>query len=599
MKSRIKSTAKKFVKKSLIVSKNVLVKNRHIRRVGKGLRNVLFPGGANPNIYDWYKYSPTIPEYQKQVQGWKGFKHKPLISLIMPTYNTPITYLEECIESVQLQSYPNWELCIADDASPNKDVAQTIKRYAKEDNRIKFVQRKKNGHISAATNSALEIATGEFSALLDHDDVIWPNALYEIVAAINRQPDVDLVYTDEDKIDSDNKIHSYPVFKPDWSPEFLESCNYITHFACMRTKLLNAVGGLRVGYEGAQDWDLFLRITEKTDKIVHIPKVVYSWRIHEASTALNTDTKPYVYEAQRKLLEDHVERMGLGGVVRQGIIKQHSSIQYGLIDEPLVSVVVYGPKTEMFKRCVESIFRHTTYKNFETVLVAASPAIESYCKQVAKKHKECTVEVVGGASAPNALNRVVPQTKGDYVVLVDATTVPITAGWLELMLADVQRQGIAAVGGKTISSDKTRIMRAGVAMGVYGLYAPLLEGMPTEDVHYMRGLYGQSRRNTAAVDSGCIMLDKGMVRKLGSFDESLGDMFIVDYCLRALQDGSRIVYNPFVESVDQRDLTAGDASKKRNQKVVEEFQKKWARYIEDDPYFNPNYTRCNAQLDIN
>ncbi|HSW66039.1 MAG TPA: glycosyltransferase [Bacillota bacterium] len=598
--SSIKSLTKRAIKKGLLVTKKVLSRSKTARRVGRGVRNVLFPGGAALNIYDVSKYMPTIAEYQKQLSTWEHLKYKPLISVVIPTYNTPVRFLEECIDSVLLQSYPNWELCIADDASPNKDVVQTIKRYAAKDKRIKLVQRPKNGHISAATNSAIDIASGEYIALLDHDDVLWPNALYEIVSVLDAQPKTDFVYTDEDKIDAEGKIHSYPFFKPDWSPEFLESCNYITHFSCIRTSLVRDISGFRVGYEGAQDWDLFIRLSEKTEKIVHIPKVLYSWRVHEASTALNTDTKPYVYEAQNKLLVGRVERSGRAGIVKQGVIKQHSSIEYAVVGTPEVSIVLYGDQPDLFKKSVSSLTKRTGYQNVEYVFVTPSAKLAAFASRaVPGRAKKQIIQVAKGTNAAAAYNQAATKAAGEYLAFIDGSMIIRTPRWLELLLGDAQYAPIGAVGGKTIAREKDRFMRAAVSTGIYGLYAHLLEGMPLEDVHYMRGLHGQSRRNVIAVDSGCLLLKRDSFTSAGGFAENLDDMYVVDLCLKLHKSGKRIVYNPYVETIDLQNKTAGDADKARDKDAIVRFQKKWRKEIEYDPYLNPGFTRCNAQLDLN
>lgn len=591
-----KSLARRIVKQSLVGTKKVLAKSPHVRKAARLVKNVLFTD-PRQNFYNVNRYQPTIADYKKQTDGWQQFAKKPLISIVMPTYNTPIEYLRRCIESVLLQSYPNWELCISDDCSPNAEVFDVLKEYSDTDKRIKVMRREKNGHISAATNSAIELAGGEFIALLDHDDIIWPNALYEIVVAINEHPEVDFLYSDEDKINQDDLDHSYPFFKPDFSPEFLESCNYITHFSCIRASVIKEVGGFRVGYEGAQDWDLFLRISEQTSRIIHIPKVLYSWRIHEASTAMDTDAKPYVYEAQHKLLVDHIERSGESARVKQGVIKQHASIEYAVAGEPLVSIVVFGDDTSSLKLCLASLSRHTSYANVEIILAAKDARQAQVYAKYMRTQSNCRVVNVSSRSA-EAFNQGAKDARGEFIVFLDGSMVIRTPRWVELLLGDAQREGVGVVGGKTLKSSKDRIMRAACATGIYGLYAPLLEGMPADDVHYLRGLYGQSRRNVIAIDSGCIMMAASAWQRTDGFKPGMGNMYVVDLCLSLFNSGLRHIYNPFVETVDQYDITAGDLDQNRTAAEAKAFSKKWQKYIDNDPYLNPNFSRTNAQLEI-
>jgi O-antigen biosynthesis protein len=592
----VKARIKWVIKKGLVTSKKVLAKSTTIKRAGKLVRNTLFPD-VGPTLYNYARYAPTIHDYQKQLVESGNFKSKPLISVVMPTYNTQIEYLRECIESVLVQSYPHWELCIADDASPNKQTVEVIKEYLKQDKRIKFVQREKNGHISAATNSAIAIAKGEFIALLDHDDILWPNALFEIVATINKQPKVDFIYTDEDKIDEKGETHSYPFFKPDWSPEFLESCNYITHFSAIRKQLLDKVGGLRVGYEGAQDWDLFLRVTEESQEIVHISKVLYSWRIHEDSTAMDTDAKPYVYESQRKLLHDHIERLSKPALVKKGIIKQHASIEYKIQSQPLVTVIIAGGgHASGLKKCLRAAERHTDYKNTEWLILANSKQIKIRLEHSARLTKNCRI-ISSNQTLAEQYNLAAQKARGDYLVFLDCSLIVTKDHWIEFLLGDAQREGVAVTGGKVVNHLRDRFLRAAAATGIYGVYAPLLEGMPVEDIHYLRGLYGQSRRNVSILD-GYFMVPRALFKQVNGFDSSVDNLFYADFCLKLLSEGFRHIYNPFIEVADQLNRTAGTMDDARDKQAVEVFHKRWRDYIENDPYLNPNFTRTNAQLEI-
>ena len=589
--------SKKLVKRSLQGSKKIIGKNKKLKKISTQVKNVLFT--ENPHaLYDYTRYSPSISDYLKQQKKQKAFKIKPLISIVMPTYNTPIEFLEYCIQSVIDQSYTNWELCIADDASTNSDVEKILSKYSKIDSRIKYIIRKNNGHISAATNSAIEMANGEYVSLLDHDDILWPNALFEIVSVINKNTALDLIYTDEDKIDESNKIHSYPFFKPSWSPEFLESCNYITHFSTIRRSLLLKVGCFRIGFEGAQDWDLFIRISEVTNNISHIPKILYSWRIHSNSTAMDTDAKPYVYNAQRKLLEEHIVRSGQSAVVKRGIIKQHSCIEYDLVEKPLVSIICSNENSKSFKNRIKSLVKRTTYSNFEFIIITNTDNDYKRCSKNMHNIENVKVVHVANLKKSDNFDQAIKQANGKYFIYIDTNIVVESNDWIETLLSDSQRKNVGAVSGKVVNKTKDRFMSAGYATGIYGLYAPLLEGMAVGDVHYMRGLYGQSRRNVSALD-GCIMFSKEVYKVSGGFTYNLNDTFIVDFCLKLLDKGYRNVYNPFATFIDTDNRYAGEIDKLRDKNEEILFKRKWNKYIENDPFLNPNFTKTNSQLEIN
>lgn len=544
-------------------TRRLVKKNKHVHKVARKLKHALIPSSVDKaEIYDYLKFYPTKNQLSEQKNILHKFPQQPLISLIVPTYNTNTRFLKECIDSVIGQSYSNWELCIADDASPKKSVIKILADYAKQDKRIKFVVRETNGHISQASNSAIELANGEYLALLDHDDVLWPNALYEIVKVINSHENVDFIYTDEDKIDEDSNIHSYPFFKPDWSPEFLESCNYITHFACVNADVIRQVGGFRKGYEGAQDWDLFMRVSEKTSNILHISKVLYSWRVHQESTAQDTDAKPYVYEAQRKLLEDHIARSGKTGKVRTGLIWQHSVIEYDLDKNPSVDIVIYGDE-----KTFDESMPLAGYKNHNITRIKSS------------QNKLAT-----------ALNHAVKQTNGDYILFASSNSKITSDNWLKLLLADGLKEGVAVVGGRKIDASGQILVSAGLGIGIDACYGDLLNGCSLEDNHYMRALHGKSRRNIAALNPP-ILVNRLFFERAGGFKSENSVLLFVDLQLSLLDMNYRNVYNPYVDIIDVS--TDKISTQSRN-----EFKKKWQRYMVHDPYFNSNYSRENGRLEV-
>ncbi|GAC1495046.1 MAG: hypothetical protein NVS1B13_25400 [Flavisolibacter sp.] len=505
----------------------------------------------------------------------------------MPTYNTPDKFLRECLDSVLIQSYEKWELCIADDCSTSKTVVNTIQEYISKDERIKLFKRKTNGHISLATNSAIDIAQGEFIALLDHDDLLWPNALYEVVRAINKNPKVDLIYSDEDKVDESGINHTYPFFKPEWSPEFLESCNYITHFSCARRELITQIGSFRKGYEGAQDWDLFIRLGEKTNNIIHIPKILYSWRIHQDSTAHDTDNKPYVYKSQRNLLKDHIKRINHPGTVRQGIIKQHSTIDFDINGNPLVSVILLGYTSLSINKALEALIESTGYDNFEIIILSwLNLKIDKTGVKTFKLGKNIISEA-------EAYNIGIKNAQGTFILITNDNLRSISKGWLKLMLGDAQRPNIGVVGVKSIDISKQIIRHAGIAIGIQGLFVNLLDGVRNDDNHYTRGLYSKSRRNISAVSGLCMMFKRSKYDEVNGFNKKIGQLYDVDFCLNVLESGSRNIYSPNIEVIDTTDRS----KIKPDNASINYFKKRWNKYINLDPYYNPNFTIENSRME--
>ncbi|MFM6354855.1 MAG: glycosyltransferase family 2 protein, partial [Planktothrix sp.] len=299
-----------------------------------------------------------------------NFSYQPVISIIMPVYNTPEVFLREAIQSVLDQVYPDWELCIADDASTAPHIRGILEEYQRKDSRIKVVFRTQNGHISATSNSALELATGEFIGLLDHDDVLTPDALYEVVSLLNQHPVADMIYSDEDKLNEKGELTGH-FFKPDWCPDSFLSRMYTCHFGVYRREIINQIGGFRVGYEGSQDYDLVLRFTEKTNQIFHIPKILYHWRIHSSSAAGGTEAKPYAYEAAKRALQDAIDRRGELGIVQD--VPEYLGrywVRYKILDYKRVSIII--PTRDLgavLNRCLESIFTKTLYPNYEVILI--------------------------------------------------------------------------------------------------------------------------------------------------------------------------------------------------------------------------------------
>lgn len=558
---------------------------------------------------------PSQTDISRQKKESKKFARRPLISVIVPTYNTNIGYLKECINSVINQSYDNWELCLADDNSTNPEVRKVIENFAKKDKRIKYIFRKENGHICKASNSALQIATGKYIALLDHDDVLWPNALYENVKLINKYPSAKFIYSDEDKIDSSGKKHMEAFFKPDWNFDFLRSINYITHFAVLEKKLVDEIGGFREGYEGAQDWDLFLRASRKLEKVYHIPTVIYSWRKSETSTAQAPSTKDYAYVNQKKALQDDVKERSLKADIDWQIPFSMWHVKYALQKESLVSIVIPTKNQKDFiERCLKSIQEKTTYKNFEVVIVDTG-STEPEVWEVYKEYKNLGkgLKVVKWTKPFNfaaSCDFGAERAKGEYILFLNNDTEVITPSWIEEMLGFAQLEGAGAIGCKLYYPDG-KLQHAGIVLGVGGQngtpgiaghFFPAYIDQPPQSP--LQDLYVGGARDFTAVTAACVMVAKKKFDEVKGFDPIFRIAFNdVDLCLKLYDKGYRNIYLPQVELYHYESISIGKpGSKERDleefSKEIQLMLKKWKPLIDDDPFYHPEFRRdiANARL---
>lgn len=559
----------------------------------------------------WIKHNfPMESELNKQKSEQEELKQRPLISIIVPTYNTNLKHLKECIESVLRQSYDNWQLCIADDASTNAKVREIIKKYADQDKRIEYVFREKNGHICEASNSALKLAKGKYVALLDHDDYLWPNALYENVALINKQPNAKFIYSDEDKLSETGKKHEDPFFKPDWSPEFLRSINYITHFAVLDRKLVNKVGGFRSGYEGAQDWDLFLRVSRELDKVHHIQTVLYSWRKSDTSTAKSHSAKDYAFVNQEKALKDDIRARGLKAKLSWQIPFLMWRVDYEIQDEPLVTIVIpTKDQHDFIKRCLSSIKEMTSYRNFEVVIVDTGSTdqkvwdlYEAYhnlgrgLRVVKWSRKSFNFASACDFGAKNA--------KGEYLLFLNNDTKVISKTWVKDMLGYAQQKDIGAVGCKLFYPVDRKLQHAGIILGVGGQrgtpgiaghFFPAFIDNPPQDP--TQALYVGGARNFTAVTAACVMVSKKKFDSVKGFDPVFRIAFNdVDFCLKLYDKGLRNVYLPQVTLYHYESISVGKpGSKQRDLGVFEKeinlMLKKWGPLIENDPFYHPEFRK--------
>jgi O-antigen biosynthesis protein len=532
--------------------------------------------------------------------------YRPRFSVLMPVYDAPERFLRAAIESVFDQVYPDWELCIADDASPAPHVREVLEEYAAADARVKLVFRETNGHIAASSNSALAAAGGEFVALLDHDDLLAPDALYEAAKLLQRERDADVIYSDEDKIDEEGR-RSEPYFKPDWSPESFLSRNYVSHLGVYRTALVRELGGFREGFEGSQDYDLLLRASERTPRIRHIPRVLYHWRVHAGSTAAGRERKSYAHDAAARALEEALARRGEPAHVEPAEdVPGLYTVRYALRDPGLVSIIVptrdHGDDVE---RCLRSVFERSSWHDFEVVLLdngSTDPdslrVFGAWLEREPERVRLVRDDRPFNFSALN--NRAAAEARGKYLLFLNNDTEVVTPDWIEAMLEQAQRPPIGAVGAKLLYRDDT-IQHAGVVIGLGGVAGHSHKHYPADAPGYFYTL--QSVTNYSAVTAACMMMRRAVFEELGGFDESLAIAFNdVDLCLRARAAGYRSVYLPHVVLYHYESKSRGyeDTPEKMERFLSEQtvMRTRWRTAELPDPCYNPNLTHVTEDYAI-
>ncbi|MDE5093273.1 MAG: glycosyltransferase, partial [Trichodesmium sp. St11_bin5] len=541
---------------------------------------------------------PSISEIEWMPEQVELLGYKPLISIIVPVYNTPESFLKAMIQSVMDQIYPYWELCIADDASPNPHLKEILKDYAQKDERIKVIFREENGHISANSNSALSLATGDFISLLDHDDILTPDALYEVILLLNKHPEADMIYSDEDKInEADERLD--PFFKTGWCPDSLLSRMYICHLGTYRRSIIEELGGFRVGYEGSQDYDLVLRFAEKTDKIFHIPKVLYNWRIHSESAASGSHAKPYAYDAGARAIEDALIRRGeKGKVIPHSKVAGAYTVRYEIKEHKKVSIIIPTRNLgTILDRCLESIFTKSTYPNYEVILIDnGSDEDETFNVFDKWKEREPNKFFCYQLDIPFNYSRLnnygVFKATGDYILLLNNDTEVITSDWIEAMVEQAQRPTIGAVGALLLYPDDT-VQHAGVVLGVGGIAGHSHKNFPKDDEGYVRQLISVS--NYSAVTAACLMCRREVFEQVGGLDEKLKVAFNdVNFCLAVKHLGYNNIYLPHVilYHYESKSRGAEDTPEKqqRFKQETDDMNQRWSKLIANDPCYSPNLT---------
>ena len=543
----------------------------------------------------WYENHKALPEELEKQKNEK-WKRKPLISIVVPVYNTPQVFLRQMIESVQNQSYSEWELCIGNASPENKEMKKILEEY-KNDARIKEVEIPENKGISQNTNRAMEIASGELIGLLDHDDLLAPNALYEIAKAVNEHLDAEVIYTDEDKVTTDLKEHFQPHLKPDFNLDLLRSNNYICHFFVASRDLIKRVGGFRPEFNGAQDYDLILRCTEQAKQIVHIPKILYHWRVHKAATADNPASKMYAFDAGKRAIEEHLIRCRTKGTVQHTKDLGFYRVKYEICGEPLVSIIIPNKdQSEALKKCLDSIREKTSYRNYEIIIVennSEEPETFAFYKKIAgEKIKIVTWEGEFNYSAIN--NFGVRHARGDYLLLLNNDVEIINGDWLTEMLSHCQRKEVGIVGAKLYYPDNT-IQHAGIIIGIGGVAGSVFVGLPRAFSGYLHK--ASIQLDLSAVTAACMLVKRSVFEQVGGLEEKLKVAFNdVDFCLRVREKGYLVVYDPYAELYHYESKTRGaeDTKEKirRFQTEIEYMRSHWIGLLKKgDPYYN-----CNLSL---
>lgn len=542
-------------------------------------------------------------EVQEEIAQWQK---KPLISILTPVYNTNPEWLDRCIQSVKDQYYSNWELCLYDDGSKNRDTKKCLAKWEKKDERIHVRYGKRNLHICGASNEALSFAHGTFVVLLDHDDELSPNALFEIVKAYNQKDgNVDFIYSDEDKLNLQGQRVT-PFFKPDWSPDLFLSMMYTAHLGAYRRSLVREIGGFREGYEGAQDYDLILRLMEKTtsQRILHIPKILYHWRQSSGSTSLDGSVKTYAQKSALQALSDYLDQNHIEGVVQEIGQMGRFRVKRKIQNPPLVSIIIpFRDKIDVLKRCVDSILQKTDYSLFEILLInnqSCEEETEIYLQTVVQQDSRIRILQYDHAFNYSAINNFgANKSLGSCILLLNNDTEVLSSEWLSAMVEHIQRPEVAIVGAKLIYPQNEKIQHAGVVLGIGGVAGHAFKSFDRD----AEGYFSQAKviRNCSAVTGACLLVKKDVFSLVGGLEEkNLPIAFNdVDLCLKVRDLGYLIVWTPYALLYHYESLSRGDDERfaKGNQ---EEFKrvlserdymlKKWGALLNKDPYYNINLT---------
>lgn len=576
--------------------------------------------------YDLWIRSRMPDAKTRREQRERVFARKPLFSIVIPLYNTPKVFLKKIVDSVLGQTYSNLELCLADGSTDTR-VQEFLRRHYAKDKRVRYHRLTENRGISENTNVALRMAHGDFIVFADHDDILAPDALYEMAAAFNEHPEIDVIYTDEDKINRAGNAYFGPHFKPDFSMELLCCNNYICHLFAVRRDLARQVGFLDPAYDGAQDFDYVLRCCEQAKHIHHIPKVLYHWRTHPDSTAGNPESKAYAFEAGRRAVEAHYERTGVKASVEHTRMRGRYRTHFAIEGQPKVSILIPNrDHTEDLLRCLLSICEKTRYRNYEILIIennSTEPETEEFYQKLADGYvnvpksgdtqEACAQERPGeirilryeGPFNYAAIhNFAVPYARGEYLVFLNNDTEVLSPGWLEELLGICQKKDVGAVGAKLYYPDGT-IQHAGVILGLCGVASHLFAGAAGDSDGYAGRLV--SVQDIGAVTAACMMTKKNLYKQIDGMDELLAVAYNdIDYCLKVWEAGLRVVFTPYAELTHYESKTRGlEDTKEKQERLRREATRlcgRWRKLLEHgDPSYNPNLsvtkTDCSLRME--
>jgi GT2 family glycosyltransferase len=552
-------------------------------------------GASDKTLYQLWANSSERARYnrEKAIQNLSRFSYKPAVSIILPVYNTREDYLRDCLDSVVRQYYPNWELCICDDGSSAPHVRRILNEYSARDERIKIAFSDRNGGIAEASNRALKLATGEFIGLLDHDDLLTPDALYEIAATL-QEIKPDLIYSDEDRLDSNGR-RIEPCFKPAWSPDLLLSCMYLAHFCVYRKSIIDAIGGFREGFDGSQDYDLALRFTERTDRIAHIPKILYHWRRVAASASAKLEAEASVIEAGKRALTDALQRRAIKGQAESERFFGFYRVRRRINNAAKVSIII--PTRDGFRhlrRSIRSIESKTDYESYEIIIAdngSRSRRMLEYLDQ--SPHRVIRYDEPFNFSRLNNLSA--REASGKFLLFLNDDTEVISSEWLGALVEQAERPEVGAAGAKLLYRD-ARVQHAGVILGVRGVAGHAHRYVDGFNVSgYLN--YPNVIRNYSAVTAACMITRRDLFDEIGGFDEedlpvSYNDL---DFCLRLRARGYLIVITPYALLYHHESATRGLNRYPKEEALLRE---RWPNELASDYYYNPNLTKEREDFSI-
>lgn len=583
----IKSRIKRIIKSNGLFLKVIVTIRDYIKK--KKIQNDF-------TYSDWIKFKEDL--LWEEYKGKLGEK----ISVVVPTYNTPDKYLIPLVDSLLNQTYSNWELCISD-ASTDLKRSKAIKKVADQDNRIKYTFHE-GLHISDNTNNGLKLASGKYIGLLDHDDILSVHALEEVMVAISKNKNADIIYSDEDKISDDGKDRLLPFFKPNWSPDLLLGVNYITHFLVVSRSLVDKVDGLRSKYDGAQDYDLLLRLTELTDKIIHIPKILYHWRLADGSTSKSIDEKSYADNAGQEALRDAVKRRNIkADVVEIPERPTNYRLRYTLPEkQPKVSIIIpFKDKPELLRKCIDSILSKTTYKNYEIILLSNNSIdidTQRLVRRLSKNKKIKSFEWNNPFNYSKINNFGFLKASGDYIVLLNNDTEVITPYWLDELVGVALQPGVGVVGPMLLYPNaKDGIQHAGIVLGMNTMAGHVFRHrQPGDWTDFGLPIWP---RNYLALTAACFLVSRKIYNEVGGLDEIFtiaGND--VAFCLSVYKRGYRNIYWPFVQLYHNESVSI-ETYDNGIQLDYDHSLEYYKPYHESgDPYFNPNLDLMNEQIGV-